>query len=558
MEIIGSLFRLLGGLALFLYGMKVMSDGIQKGAGDRLQRALNFMTINRFAGVLTGFVITGIIQSSSAVTVMVISFVNAGLLTLTQSIGVIMGANIGTTVTAWIVSLVGFSLKLSALALPAVGLGFIFGVVKWKYRSLGEAIMGLGLLFLGLDYLTKAMPDIGSSFNFLAAVSNRGFMSHLIGMAAGLVMTLIVNSSSAATAIMLTMAYNSLVTYEMAAAMVLGANIATTIHAYVAAIGTKTAAKQAALVHVLFNVLGTCWALPLLTPLLSLVDKLIPGTMTGMVNDPMVTARLAMLHTVFNSINTILFLPFVRQFAAVVNFLVKDKRTGPGLPEHYTLIYKTAGLQNTPALNILRAEKEIRDMASLTSDMYGKFSAALESMQEAPLTEEKVNALTGELKTMEEYADEMREALTAFLIECTGEQLSPRLERRVSRLLRIIADLEDMTDDCYSISLILERSVRKDHLFKGKEIKALIPYVGLVKEFLNFFKENPGGVLSAEQSVWVHEMENRIDKSRNKLRKLGRKRIEAGKNVKTELLFIDLVRRIEKLGDYCYSIAARS
>jgi phosphate:Na+ symporter len=557
MGIISVLLNILGGLCLFLYGMKVMSEAIQQGAGERLRRALNFMTMNRFAGVLTGFVVTGIVQSSSAVTVMVVSFVNAGLLTLTQSIGVIMGANIGTTVTAWIVSLVGFSLQLSALALPAVGIGFVFRIMKWKHRTLGEMILGFGLLFLGLDFLTKSMPGIGDSFNFITSISNRGFLSVLIGMGAGLVMTLLLHSSSASTAIMLTMAYNGMVSYEMTAAMVLGANIGTTIDAALAAIGTKTAAKQAALVHVLFNIIGTCWALPLIRPLLALVDFVTPGTMTGMIHDPSVPTHLAMLHTIFNSINTILFLPFVKQFAALVSFLIKGRKEEEPQSEHYRLEYRSVSLRNTPELNILRAEKEIRDMAGLASYMFGKFSATLISMQENPLTEDSIAALIREMKAKEEYADEMREALTDFLIECTRERLNRRSEQRVSRLFRIISELEEMTDDCYSLSFILERSVQKNQIIKSKEITALIPYVGLVAEFLNFIGGlQLGAILSREQSAWARDLEDKIDKSRDKLRKLGRKRIEAGKDVKTELLFIDMVRRIEKLGDYCYSIAA--
>jgi phosphate:Na+ symporter len=557
MGIVSVLFNILGGLCLFLYGMKVMSEGIQQGAGDRLRRALNFMTMNRFAGVLTGFVVTGIVQSSSAVTVMIVSFVNAGLLTLTQSIGVIMGANIGTTVTAWIVSLVGFSLRLSALALPAVGIGFVFRIIKWKHRTLGEAILGFGLLFLGLDFLTRSMPEIGDSFNFIASIPPGGFLSILIGMIAGLVMTLVIHSSSASTAITLTMAYNGMISYEMAAAMVLGANIGTTIDAALAAIGTKTAARQAALVHVLFNVIGTCWALPLIRPLLALVDFITPGTITGAINDPTIPIHLAMLHTVFNSINTILFLPFVKQFATLVSLIIKGKKDETPKSEHYSFEYKSVILRNTPELNILRAEKEIRDMAGLASDMFGKFSTTLISMQENPLTEDAVAALISEMRAKEEYADEMREALTDFLIECTRERLNRRTEQRVSRLFRIISELEEMTDDCYSLSFILERSVQKNQIIKSKETTALIPYVGLVAEFLSFIGGlQLGAVLSREQSAWARDLEDKIDKSRDKLRKLGRKRIEAGKDVKTELLFIDMVRRIEKLGDYCYSIAA--
>jgi phosphate:Na+ symporter len=376
-------------------------------------------------------------------------------------------------------------------------------------------------------------------------------------MGTGLVMTLIIHSSSASTAIMLTMTFNGIISYEMAAAMILGANIGTTLDAALVAIGTKTTAKRAALVHILFNVIGSCWALPMIGPLLAVVEFVCPGNITpGMMNDPQIPIHLAMLHTVFNCINTIIFLPFVKPFASLVSFLIKDDGNETASPKHYRLAYVSAKLRDTPELNIVRAEKEIRDMAGVASDMYGKFSAALSSMEETPLTVENVNALTLDMREKETYADEMREALTAFLMECTQEKLNRQSGRRISRLIRIIADLEDMTDDCFSISLILERSVTKNHVFKTKETKALIPYVGLVAEFLDFLKNNLGGKLTKEQSAWAGELENRIDESRNRLRRLGRKRIEAGKSVKTELLFIDLVRRIEKLGDYCYNIAA--
>jgi phosphate:Na+ symporter len=535
--------------------MKVMSDGIQQAAGDRLKQVLNFMTGNRFIAVLTGFAVTAIIQSSSATTVMVVSFVNAGLLTLTQSIGVIMGANIGTTVTAWIVSLVGFSLKLSELALPAVGIGFIVHIVKWKYQQLGEVILGFGLLFMGLDFLTKSMPSLGDSFNFIAAVSGLGFVSSLIGAGAGLVMTLITHSSSASTAIMLTMAYNGVVPYEMSAAMILGANVGTTIDAALAGIGARTAARRSALVHVLFNVVGVCWALPLLRPLLALVDVLTPGTLvSGAVQDHLIPAHLAMLHTVFNVVNTALFLPFVKPFAALVSCIIREDTTEEA--EHYRLAYVAGAIQDAPELNIMRAEKEIRDMAGMVSSMYGRFSGVLHTLRENEGREAAVSALTSELRQKEAFADEMREALTAFLMECTRVRLNPRSERRVSRLLRIISDLEDMTDECYSISFLLERSVRKNRVFKEKEMNALIPYVDQVEDFVAFIREHLGLHPTPDQIEQAQKLEAAISQSRDKLRKMGRKRIEAGKDVKTELLFIDLVRRVEKLGDYCLDITS--
>jgi phosphate:Na+ symporter len=289
---------------------------------------------------------------------------------------------------------------------------------------------------------------------------------------------------------------------------------------------------------------------------LAVVNFVTPGTMTGAFQDPMVPTHLAMLHTVFNAVNTVVFLPFVKQFAALVSVIIKDKKTEETQDKHYRLEYLSGTMRDTSEINILRAEKEIRDMVSLVSDMFGKFSAILNSMREAPLTEDAVTSLITDFKDRENYADEMREALTAFLVECARERLSPHSEKRLSRLLRIVADLENMTDDCYSISLLLDSGVRKDHVIKSKEITALIPYVALVEGFLNFIKDiKLGSVISKEQSAWARDLENRIDESRDRLRKLGRKRIEAGKDVRTELLFIDLVRRIEKLGDYCYSIS---
>ncbi|MDR2470892.1 MAG: Na/Pi cotransporter family protein, partial [Treponema sp.] len=561
MEYAGIFFSIAGSLGLFLYGMKVMSDGIQQAAGQRMQKALSFMTGNRLSAVLTGFGVTAIIQSSSATTVMVVSFVNAGLLTLTQAIGVIMGANIGTTVTAWIVSIIGFSLKLGALALPAVGIGFIMSMIKWnkgKYRELGMTVLGFGLLFMGLDLLTKSMPRLSpAALEFIASFSGRGLVSMLLGALVGLGITLLIHSSSAATAIFLTMAHQGMVNYEMAAAMILGANIGTTVDAALASIGAKSAARRAALVHVLFNVIGTIWALAFFRPLLSLVDAVTPGLPEGMG----ITGHLAMLHTVFNTVNTLLFFPFVNQFAALVSRMIPERDDEPS--RRYTLSYHSGSFQDTPELNILRAEQEIRDMAGLVSAMYAEACGALTDLASDPEEggksaggrTDRVDALVASMKERETYSDEMREELTRFLIECTRQQLSPQSEYNISQLLRIIADLEDMADDCCGISMILERSVKKDQLFKRKEMEALAPYVKQVEDFLSFVREHLGHPLNKNQVEYAELIEGQIDRARNKLRKMGRKRIEAGADVKTELLFMDLVRRIELLGDFCYNIS---
>ena len=529
-----------------------------------MRKTLFFMTGNRFAGLITGFLVTAVIQSSSAVTVMIVSFVNAGLLTLTQSIGTILGANIGTTITAWIVSVLGFRISMHALALPAVGMGFIMSLIKWKYKSWGDFVLGFGLLFLGLNYMTEGMGNINEYIDFysISTYGGRGFLTILLSFGAGLLMTVLINSSSAAVAIIMTMAYNNIITFDMAAGMVLGSNLGTTINAPLAAIGGSTAAKRAALAHVMFNFIGALWALPLLFPLLNLVGFIFPGDPRALVfsaegfqlPNAIIPIHLSGLHTIYKIINVSLFLPFVNSYAKLIAIIIPEKQ-GEEVKRRYKLNYVSGNFRNASGFNILRAEKEIQGMAALASQMYGKFSEALGSMQEKPLSETMANTLTNELKESEETADQMREEITNFLIECTRENANARTRGRISRLLKIIADLEDLTDDCYSASLLLEESVMKKHNFKKKEITALIPYVALVSGFLDFLKElKLGSKISKEQSVWALELENKIDKSRNKLRKLGRKRLEAGKDVRTELLFIDLVRRIEKIGDYCFNI----
>jgi phosphate:Na+ symporter len=561
MQIVMLLFRILGGLCIFLYGMKVLSEGIQKAAGDRLQKTLNFMTGNRFIAVFTGFVVTTLVQSSSATTVMLVSFVNAGLLTLTQAMGVIFGANIGTTTTAWIVSLIGFNFDIAALALPAVAAGFLMRLPKWKYRDWGEAFLGFGFLFIGLEFINSSLPAVDpDSMEFIRRISGLGFSSILIGVGTGTAVTLLMHSSAATITLVIALAFRGAVNFELAAAMILGANIGTTIDAIMAGVGGKTAAKQTALVHVLFNVVGSVIAVIFFRPLILLVDFLTPGAPEG----SGIATHLAMFHTVFNLCCTLLFLPFIGQISALVSLIIKDRREEPE-SSHYKLELSSGLILASPEFSIVRAEKEIRDMAGLISAMYAEACRALPELSAAEADENagsresgreaRADALVMSMKAREDYADEMREELTRFLIECTRQQLSPRSEYNISQLLRIIADLEDMADDCCGISMILERSVKKNQLFKRKEMEALAPYVKQVEDFLSFVREHLGHPLTREQIGFAEELENRIDKARNKLRRLGRKRIEAGADIKTELLFIDLVRRIEMLGDLCYSIS---
>jgi len=548
---------------MFLFGMKVMSDGLQKSAGERMRKALHIMTNNRLMGVFTGFTVTALVQSSSAVSVMVISFVTAGLLTLNQSIGVLFGANIGTTLTAWIVSLIGFKIKIDALAIPAIGIGFILKEINWKHKSVGEFIFGFGFLFLGLYYLSEGVSSLEFNAAAIEVFKNMGFKAVLIAFATSFVMTLIINSSTAAVAMIIVMAGGNIITYEMAAGMILGANIGTTTDGVLAAIGGPAVAMRSALSHVFFNVILSCWALPMLTFVLKLVDVMVPGDPTlisftpdgNLIENPAIGFHLALLHTMYKVLNTIMFLPFVNQYAKLLTLIVPEKKDAKK-DEHYKFAYVSTFVADTPELNIYRAEKEISDMAGVVSSMYSRFSEVLRSLREdSENAKENVEKLCRELEQKEDYIDEMRDELSSFLIECSRIKLNPGSESRVSYLLHVIVTLEAMSDECYSISRLLEKSVEKDHVFKTKEMGELVPYLGQVEEFLAILENQLSRNPSAYDKNRALELESNIDKTRKKLHKLGRKRIEAGKNVKTELLFIELVRRIERLGDYCFEIS---
>jgi len=549
---------------MFLFGMKVMSDGLQKSTGERMRKALNFMTSNRLVGVLTGFLVTAIVQSSSAVSVMVVSFVNAGLLSLTQSIGVLFGANIGTTLTAWIVSLIGFKISIDALAIPAIGIGFILKSINWKHQSIGEFLFGFGFLFLGLFYLSEGIGTIEFNAHAIEAFKNMGFLAVLIAFGTSFVMTLIINSSTAAVAMIIVMAGGNIITYEMAAGMILGANVGTTTDGILASIGGTADAKRSAWSHVLFNIILACWAIPLLMPVLKLVDIVVPGDPLASFFDadgkPIVNVaigfHLAMLHTTFKVLNTILFLPFVKYYAKFLTFIVREKADKKD--ERYKFAYLSAGTMEALEFNIMRVEKEISDMARIVSVMYSRFCEVLRTLslrEDENKNKENTEALCIELQQKENFIDEMRETLSNILIECTREKLNYKNETRVSYLLQVIAALESMSDECYSISKLLEKSVNKNMVFKHKEMDILIPYVGQVEEFLDLLEKQLSRNPSIELQKRAAELEENIGSSQRRLQKLGRKRIEAGKNVKTELLFMELVRRIERLGDYCFEIS---
>lgn len=544
MKFLGIIFQFVGSLAFLLYGMKLMSDGVQKSAGKSLHKVLGFMTGNRFFAMLTGLFITMIIQSSGATTVMVVSFVNAGLMNLAQSIGVIFGANIGTTITAWIVAVFGFKFDVAALAIPIFGLGYMMkNIKKINKPNVGEAIMGFGLLFYGLELLKDLMSFDASQISFLTNFTDKGALGLILGVFVGIVITALLHSSSAFTAIILTMSHQGLLSWELSAAMVLGSNIGSTVDVIMAACGTKVNARRAALVHVMFNVIGTVLALCFLHPLLRVVDFIVPGPVMG--NE---TVHIAMLHTLFNVINTLLFMPFISPLAAFTEKIIKPKKEETA--NEYKLDFFTiGGKENTEAL-IYRAEKEVRDMTDLAMTMLNEVKTGFE-----PNISDYVEKYLQSLSQKEDYADQMQEQLFQYIVKCSQLPITPKTQENLSIMLRIIDEIENITDDVYSIALLVHRSVRKETTISREDMERLDPYMELVHQFMDFIKENLNKHLSDDKLRLAETIEDQIDMYRAQLKRIARKRLESGADVRSELLYIDIIRHIEKIGDRAFAIS---
>lgn len=542
MAVISTIFEFLGALAFLLYGMKLMSDGVQKSAGEKLQRALSVMTGNRIVALITGMFVTMIIQSSGATTVMVVTFVNAGLLTLTQSVGVIFGANIGTTITAWIVSIFGFNFKIAAFAVPVVGIGYFLSILKKsRYKSIGEAIMGFGMLFLGLSGLSDVFtPD---QFGALLNINGSGVIAILLGFLVGILITALLHSSSAFSAIVITMAYNGLVGWELAAAMTLGSNIGSTIDAVLASLGTSSDAKRSALIHVLFNVFGTVLALILFEPFLNLVTLLTPGH-----ENSNIAIRISMLHTVFKALSTIVLLPLQTPIVKLSKLIIKDDKDE--MPNVYKLDFVTAiGKENTAAY-IIRAEKAIADMTDVVTGMFDRIQIGLTSRDQS-FIDNHVDLTEKE----EGYCDQMHEQITHYLVKCESLHVTDVQREHISLMIQIVEELENMSDNCYATVMLIAKSINKNMKFAQEDMDRMIPYVELARQFLQFIRININKKLNSDKLSMAEELENQIDLFRKNLKKVARKRLEGGADVKSELLYIDVVRQIEKIGDNCFSIS---
>ena len=562
------IFTLLGALGMFLYGMNLMSSGLQKAAGDRLRGLLSAMTSNPFKGVLTGLGITSVIQSSSATTVMVVSFVNAGLLTLAQAIGVIMGANIGTTVTAWLVSWLGFKADISILAVPLMFLGFLFSNSKKNQRqNIGELIVGFCLLFLGLSFMKESVPDLNETpqvLEFVKAWAGHGFGSVIIFLVFGTVLTLVLQSSSATMAITLIMLSMGWIPFNMACAMVLGENIGTTITANIAASVGNTQAKRAAMSHTIFNVFGVIWALIFFGPFLGLVGRIIelfglpnPATEGFAVNGPDSPAAtsalygLSMLHTLFNTINTLILIWFTKLIEKAVVWLIKTPRNQE--QEVFRLKYISAGPLATPELAVEQAFDEIIHFAEISRNGLGYARDAIKEK-----ASDKFEELRSKLVKYEEISDRIEYEIAAFLNAVSAGDISRETSMKIKAMYKIIGELESLGDSGETISRILSRRNIHKKEFDQETVKRLedmaaaidYAYVAMITNLNAAHKGELENVANA------YNAEDRINNLRDYLRDAEIEAIESErKNYQTSVYYMDIISELEKMGDFIINIS---
>ena len=563
------IFTLLGALGMFLYGMNLMSSGLQKAAGDRLRGLLSAMTSNPFKGVLTGLGITSVIQSSSATTVMVVSFVNAGLLTLAQAIGVIMGANIGTTVTAWLVSWLGFKADISILAVPLMLLGFIFSNSKKNQRqNIGELIVGFCLLFLGLSFMKESVPDLNETpqvLEFVRSWAGHGFGSVLIFLAFGTVLTLVLQSSSATMAITLIMLSMGFIPFDMACAMVLGENIGTTITANIAASVGNTQAKRAAMSHTIFNVFGVIWALIFFKPFLALVGKIIEalfglpnpaaeGFAVSGQNTPDATAALyglSMLHTLFNTINTLILVWCVRFIEKAVIWIIKAPKNNDN--EAFRLKYISAGPLATPELAADQAFDEIIHFAQISKNGLSYTKAAIKENDP-----DRFEELRGKLVKYEEISDRIEYEIASFLNAVSAGDISEETSKRIKSMYKIIGELESLGDSGESISRILSRRNIHKKTFDQDTVKKLEDMAAAVENAYDAMIANLNSAHKGQLAEIsnAYNAEDRINNLRNYLRDSEIEEIESSrKNYQTSVYYMDVVREFEKMGDFIINIS---
>ena len=549
MELIINIFSLVGSLALFLFGMKTMSEGLEKFAGDRLRSILAAMTKNRVMGVMTGILITALIQSSSATTVMVVSFVNAGLMTLAQSIGVIMGANIGTTVTAWIISAVGFKVNIAAFAIPmlAIGMPLLFSN-KGNRKSIGEFVFGFSFLFMGLSYLQEAATamNIGDMVaGMLAHVPQDSFFTILLFVIVGAIVTMIVQASAATMAITLMLFGMNIpgFGFEQAAALAMGQNIGTTITAFMASLTANTQARRAALAHMFFNVFGVVFFLIIFYPACNAVSWFVDNVMGGG-ND---LFKLSAFHTAFNIINTLLLIGFVRQIEMLVCKVLPMKAQ----EEDYRLKFISGGLLSTAELSIIEAQKEIHSFGERCLRMFGFVPELLQLQDEV-----EFNKLFSRIEKYENITDAMEMEIASYLNKVSKGRLSDASKSQIQKMLRQITELESIGDSVYNLGRTLNRHrMHCQEAFTTEQTQHMLTMMQLVEgaltEMMNQI-DQPTTKSGIKTSV---NIENEINNYRTQLKNQNLHDVNSGRyDYQLGVFYVDFISECEKLGDYVMNV----
>lgn len=583
---------LLGSVGIFLYGMKVMSEGLQKFAGDRMRNILSAMTKNRFAGVFTGVLITALIQSSSASTVMVVSFVNAGLMTLQQSMAVIMGANIGTTATAWLISIFGFKINIYAFAIPLIGFAIpLLFSKKSNWKSMGEFLIGFSFLFMGLQHIGMSVPDLKADpeiFAFLQHYTAQGFFSVLLFMGVGMFVTMIIQSSAATFAIVLIMCSKGWIPFDMGCAMVLGSNIGTTITPILASLSGNTAAKKAALGHFLFNFLGTFWTILVFSPFvrlnvwiteacgqgdptqlmgyatqmqtnhLDLYNSVMAGEHAN--NNPMaahlimlqfaVSFGLSMFHTVFNCVNLVVMIWFTNTYVKITNFFIRSKNKED---EEFQLKYIHGGLLNASELNLTQAEREIAVYGERVGRMWDMVNKLIHIK---PGTEE-YSKLFSRIEKYEEISDRMEIEIANYLNKTADGRLSYEGKLRIAAMMNIVTEVESIADSCFNIAKTVVRKEEAHVEFTPEIYTNIDIMMGYVKDALNNMVHILDNIENVSEADLMknYNKEREINNYRNLLRN---ENVESINNKLYEyqsgIHYMDIICEAEKLGDYIINV----
>ncbi len=550
------LLQIVGSIGVFIYGMKIMSEGLQKAAGQNLRLILQSMTNNRFSGIFTGLLTTMTVQSSSAITVMVVSFVNAGLLTLTGAIAVIMGANVGTTITAWI-TLFSFKVSIEPVAIVLIGLFFPFLFSsRGRWRNIAEFVMGFGILFIGLELLKDGFPNIGENPDMLAFLNNftdSGFLSILIFVGVGILLAVILQSSSVSITFTMVMVAEGWIDFPLAAAMVLGQNVGTTITANIAATVCNIHARRAARFHLFFNVMGTLWMLLLFPLFLEGIDVLhlyifgeniIHGATTNSNHFIHVTTGITLFHTAFNICNALLMIGFIPIFSRLMIYFFPERGTTT-----YSLKYINTGYVPISELSINEAWLEVQEFGKLVEKMSGNIQSLLFQKVKRP------EKLMQKLKQREEATDLLQEKISDFLAQIGTSDISQRTAMRIRAMLKVVNDLERMGDIFYQITLQLESMRKRDLAFPEEFLFKIKELLTLVHKGIKQMNDNLSSSFGEISLEGVYQREEQINDMREELVVAYYKRVEKAQyGIRESIAFLNCVNDAEKVADHVVNV----